>query len=67
MDRNARGPKIKNNSEKFKKDRKRQKDVDEQAMPTDDLPLEDIKEEIREEKEKHDSKDNSSTERKHKP
>lgn len=67
MDRDKVQQKKKNNPEKFKKDRKSQLEVDQLVMPIDDLPLEDIKEEMREEKDKHNSKNQSSSEKKYKP
>lgn len=67
MDRDKVQSKKHNNSERFKKDRESQLEVDQLVMPIDDLPLEDIKEERREEKDKHDTKDQSSSEKKYKP
>ncbi|PMC37929.1 hypothetical protein CJ195_10040 [Bacillus sp. UMB0899] len=67
MDRDKVQSKKKDNPERFQKDREDQKEVDQLVMPIDDLPLEDIKEEKREEKDKHDTKDQSSSEKKYKP
>ncbi len=67
MDRDKVQSKKHNNPERFKKDRESQLEVDQLVMPIDDLPLEDIKEERREEKDKHDTKDQSSSEKKYKP
>ncbi|MCM3440319.1 hypothetical protein AB3Z07_06140 [Metabacillus halosaccharovorans] len=67
MDREKVQQKKKNNPDRFKKDRESQQEVDQLVMPIDDLPLEDIKEEKREERDKHDTKDQSSSEKKYKP
>ncbi|PWA11213.1 hypothetical protein DCC39_09580 [Pueribacillus theae] len=42
-------------------------DLHEEEQNVDSIPLEDLKEEMREEKDKHDSKDLSSSERKYRP
>ncbi|MBU7591343.1 hypothetical protein [Metabacillus halosaccharovorans] len=67
MDREKVQQKKKNNPDRFKKDRESQQEVDQLVMPIDDLPLEDIKEEKREERDKHDTKNQSSSEKKYKP
>jgi hypothetical protein len=67
MDREKIQQKKKNNPKKFKCDRESQQEVDQLVMPIDDLPLEDIKEEKREEKDKHKTKNQSSSEKKYKP
>ena len=67
MDREKVQSRKKNNPDKFKKDRESQQEVDQLVMPIDDLPLEDIKEEKREERDKHNTKDQSSSEKKYTP
>ncbi|SFB93719.1 hypothetical protein SAMN05443252_10182 [Bacillus sp. OV322] len=49
-------------SKAFKEDRETQLERDQTVMPIDDLPLEDIKMENQEERDKEDTKDNSSSE-----
>ncbi|HZH58202.1 MAG TPA: hypothetical protein VEY70_01195 [Metabacillus sp.] len=67
MDRENVQHKKKNNPDRFKKDRESLQEIDQLVMPIDDLPLEDIKEEKREERDKHATKDQSSSEKKYKP
>ncbi|WP_035321942.1 hypothetical protein [Peribacillus kribbensis] len=48
----------------FQKDQQKQLERDQTLMPVDDLPLEDIKEEMREERDRDESKNQSSSEKK---
>ncbi|MFD0048680.1 hypothetical protein ACFVHQ_05020 [Actinomycetes bacterium NPDC127524] len=50
-------------SKAFKEDRETQLERDQTVMPIDDLPLEDIKMENQEERDKEDTKDNSSSDK----
>jgi hypothetical protein len=50
-------------SKAFKKDWEKQKERDQVVMPVDDLPLEDIDMEREEERNKEDTKDQSSSDR----
>jgi hypothetical protein len=47
----------------FKEDWQEQQERDQVVMPVDDIPLEDIKLEYKEERDKEDTKDQSSSER----
>ncbi len=49
----------------FKESQDKQLERDQLLWPADDLPLEDIKEEKKEERDKHASKNTSSSEKKH--
>ncbi|MCM3759251.1 hypothetical protein M3212_00475 [Alkalihalobacillus oceani] len=54
--------KERNDKEKaFKKDKEKQKERDQTIMPVDELPLEDIKQEAEEERQKEKTKDRSSS------
>ncbi|OIK08699.1 hypothetical protein [Bacillus sp. MUM 13] len=50
-------------SKAFKEDRETQLERDQTVMPIDDLPLEDIKMENQEERDKEDTKDHSSSDK----